>query len=327
MIPTSNPKAIKFKSVTYTGLAPGPSLIVLGAVHGNETCGTRAITRVLAEIDSGAIDIVAGTVTLVPITNPLAYAKGERGGDRNLNRNLYPNDSPADFEDHVANWLCPLLAKHEVLLDLHSTRAKTQPFALVGPENNSGPVEPFKHSERERALAKHLGVNRFVQGWLGTYARGVERRAKEAQALGDKQKRLNLDPKYGVGTTEYMRSQGGYSITLECGQHEDPSSPEVACRAIRNTLAFLGITPDAKPAAVEKYEALRIHEVIDKYDEGDRFSRDWSSFDRFSKGDLIGTRADGTALTAPHDGWILFPDVSAKPGNEWYYLAEPVERI
>ena len=36
-------------------LQPGPRLIVLGAVHGNEIAGTRAIERVLNEIDSGAL--------------------------------------------------------------------------------------------------------------------------------------------------------------------------------------------------------------------------------------------------------------------------------
>ena len=44
-----------FKSVSYAAVAPGTRLIVLGAVHGNETCGTRAIARVIAEIDAGAL--------------------------------------------------------------------------------------------------------------------------------------------------------------------------------------------------------------------------------------------------------------------------------
>ncbi|XLM20406.1 succinylglutamate desuccinylase/aspartoacylase family protein, partial [Chromobacterium piscinae] len=61
-----------------------------------------------------------GRLTLVPVANPLAYRLGQRGGERNLNRNLAPNPSPQDYEDHVANWLCPLLAEHDVLLDLHS---------------------------------------------------------------------------------------------------------------------------------------------------------------------------------------------------------------
>ena len=201
---TNNPQRHHFRSVTYQGLQDGPKLIATGAVHGNETCGTQGITRVLQEIDSGELLIERGKVTFVPIANPLAYAKKDRAGDRNLNRNLAPTDNPRDFEDHVANWLCPLLAQHEVLLDLHSTRAKSQPFAMLGPPDNEGPLEPFRHSRAERSLAKVLGAARFVEGWLSTYEKGVKRRL--AQGLGSE---LNRDPKYGVGTTEYMRSMGG----------------------------------------------------------------------------------------------------------------------
>ena len=315
-----------FKSLTYTGIGAGPRLIVTGAVHGNETCGTLAIKRVIHEIDAGTLEIAAGTATFVPVTNPLAFQKGERAGDRNLNRNLFPTEKPADFEDHVANWLCPLLARHEVLLDLHSTRAKTRPFALVGPLDNTGKIEPFKHAEAERALAKRLGVDRFVMGWLATYAKGVARRARELAKTGA-EPQPNADPRYGVGTTEYMRSQGGYAITLECGQHDDPTSPEVAYRAIRNTLDFLGVTKGSPPPEATAYEALRLHEVVDRAHAEDSFSREWSSFDPLKKGDLIGTRRDGTEVRAPGDGWIVFPDKSALPGNEWFYLAEPVERI
>ena len=316
-----------FKSLTYTGLVPGPRIIITGAVHGNETCGTKAIQRVISDIDCGTLHIASGQVTFVPITNPLAYANGDRVGDRNLNRNLAPTTAPRDFEDHVANWLCPLLAQHEVLLDLHSTRAQNPAFAMLGPEDNDGPLQPFKHFAAERALAKQLGVNRFVDGWLETYARGVERRVGDAARTGVTLNPLNTDSRYGVGTTEYMRSVGGYAITLECGAHDDPASPEVGYRAILNALAFLDISADRPATPVEKYEALHMFDVIDKVHEGDRFSRAWASFNPLKRGDVIGTRDDGNVLTAPHDGFILFPDSGAKPGNEWFYLAKTVGEI
>lgn len=316
------PTGLHFKSVNFTAPKTGPRVIITGAVHGNETCGTEAIHRVLDDIQHQRLSIVSGSVTFVPITNPLAYAHRERAGDRNLNRNLYPVAQPVDFEDHVANWLCPLLAKHEVLLDLHSTRAQNPAFAMLGPENNTGTLQPFKHFEKERALAKRLGVHRFVEGWLNTYAKGVERRVQAGLASA-----LNTDPRYGVGTTEYMRSVGGYAITLECGAHDDPVSPDVGYRAILNTLAFLGITSSPLPQPVEKYEALRMIEVHDKNNVGDTFSRAWASFDRLSKGDLIATRHDGTPLLANDDGCILFPDAKAEPGNEWFYLTKSIVEI
>jgi predicted deacylase len=320
---SDNPQRnLHFKSVSYASPRDGPRLIVTGAVHGNETCGTKGIQRVVGELDSGEISLAGGAVTFIPVTNPLAYAKGERSGERNLNRNLGPVETPADFEDHVANWLCPLLAQHEVLLDLHSTRAKSAPFAMLGPRDNDGALEPYHHSAKERALARVLGVGRFVEGWLSTYEKGVRRRVAEGRGS-----RLNTDPRYGIGTTEYMRSVGGCAVTLECGQHEDPSSPEVAYRAIRNALAFLGIVDQVPSAPIERYEALRLHEVVDRSHPADRFSREWTSFDRLAKGDLIATRHDGTPLTAPEDGWIVFPDFKAEPGHEWYYLAHAIPKV
>ena len=316
---TSAPE-LQFKSINYTGLDSGPRLIITGAVHGNETCGTRAIGRVMEEIDSGKLLVRAGSVTFVPITNPLAYQLNQRSGERNLNRNLFPKDAPQDFEDQIANWLCPLLAQHDVLLDLHSFNAKSQPFVMVGPRNNEGPLQPFRHAEKERALARRLGVGRFVDGWLATYGQGVQRRMKGSEAS-----QLETVLRYGVGTTEYMRTTGGYALTLECGQHADPAAPDVAYRAIMNTLAFLKLidAPEPEPIALEEMESLSMVVVHDKLDAGDKFSKIWSSFDSLAKGDVIGTRADGTPVTAEFDGKILFPDVNAQPNNEWYYMTRP----
>ncbi|WP_343729374.1 succinylglutamate desuccinylase/aspartoacylase family protein [Duganella sp.] len=306
---------LQFKAVAYSGQQPGTRLIITGAVHGNETCGTQAILRVMQALDSGALLVRRGAVTFVPVANPLAYAKGERAGERNLNRNLFPTAQPQDFEDRVANWLCPLLAQHEVLLDLHSFNAASEPFVMVGPRNNDGPLEPFQHEEKERALARRLGVRRFVDGWLRTYGAGVQRRLRGSSEL-------QTVLRYGMGTTEYMRSTGGYALTLECGQHHDPQAPEVAYRAILNTLAFLGLidAPAPQPIAPEDMEALSMVAVYDKQHADDTFSRNWSSFDPVRQGEAIGRRADGTPVLAEHDGRILFPDSAAGANSEWYYL-------
>ncbi len=314
-------ESLHFQSVSFTGMAPGAHLIVLGAVHGNETCGTRAIRRVIGEIESGQLAIRAGSVTFVPITNPLAYVRQQRMGDRNLNRNLAPTEDPVEFEDRIANWLCPLLAQHDALLDLHSFHTAGQPFAMLGPEDNTGTLEPFARSAEETALALRLGVHRFVDGWLDTYAVGVARRLAAGVSARE------ADVHYGVGTTEFMRTQGGIALTLECGQHDDPAAPDVAYRAIHNTLAHMQLVSLPAPAAVTDTEALRLYEVIDRVHAGDRFARTWSSFDPVRAGDVIGTRQDGTSVTADRDGYIVFPNPRALPGQEWFYLARPSDRV
>ena len=314
---------LQFKFVNYTGMQEGPSVIIMGATHGNEICGTEAIRRVMAELDSGALRIEAGSVTFVPIVNPLAYAKNERNGDRNLNRNLFPKDDPQDFEDRIANWLCPLLAQHDVLLDLHSfNAAHGEPFVMVGPVDNDGPLEPFRHAEKERALARRLGVRRFVTGWMAAYGGGVQRRTRNS---GGNAAQLETVLRYGVGTTEYMRTTGGYALTLECGQHTDPQAPEVAYRAIMNTLAHLKLIDALEPEPVpfEEMEALQMVVVHDKQDAADAFVKPWASFDPVSEGEQIGTRADGTPVVAEFSGRILFPDAKAGANSEWYYLTRP----
>ena len=324
-VPTPTAATSSLRTHCFHALAPGPRLIVLGAVHGNETCGTRAIERAVAAFDAGDLVLRRGSVTLVPITNPLAYNQQQRNGDRNLNRNLVPGTTPQDFEDRLANVLCPLLAGHDVLLDLHSFQSPGEPFVMLGPVDNSASLEPFAHAASEQALALRLGPRRIVEGWLSTYATGVQRRL-ERTAATDRAQLLSTDPRYGVGTTEYMRSQGGYALTLECGQHRDPRAPEVAWQAIQRTLAHLRLVDAAAPAATTGIEFLRLTEVVDRLHAGDSFCRAWSSYDPVAAGQQIGTRHDGTPVLAPSDGFVVFPNASAAAGNEWFYFAQPSSR-
>jgi predicted deacylase len=324
----TTPPLPPLQSVHIASHASGPRLIVTGAVHGNEVCGTLAIRRVLAEIESGALVIRRGSVTFVPVCNPLAFQRGQRAGDRNLNRALEPKPQPQDNEDRLANWLCPLLAAHDGLLDLHSFSGGGPPFVMVGPRDNSGLLEPFGQAATEEALVRVLGVQRAVDGWLGTYASGVAQRAQQAQADGLAPGTLpELHPRYGMGTTEYMRSQGGWALTLECGAHGSPESPQVAWRAIHNTLAHFGLTDEPPPQPVAGIEALSLHAVVDRQHADDRFVRDWRSFDAVQAGMLIGHRATGEAVVAPGDGWLVFPNDRAAARQEWFYLARASQRF
>ena len=307
---------------TFHGLAPGPALLVLGAVHGNEVCGTQAIMQLLHDIDSGTIVLERGSVTFVPITNPLAYNLKRRFGDRNLNRNMAPSAIPQDFEDRIANVLCPLLDAHDVLLDLHSFHTGGAPFVMVGPQNNTGTLEPFALAAEEMKLALSTGAPRIVEGWLDTYARGVKRRAANAESTTTRSQTLVTNPNYGVGTTEYMRSRGGYAVTLECGQHDDPAGVGVARHAILQTLGLLGITSNAPAPVTSHPEILRLIDVTDKAHAGDTFSREWRSFDAVKAGDVIGVRDDRTEVRAQGDGFVVFPNPRGEVGQEWFYFAQ-----
>ncbi|MBL8380195.1 MAG: succinylglutamate desuccinylase/aspartoacylase family protein [Burkholderiales bacterium] len=315
MSTTRTPNSLDFHACH--ALADGPRLLVLGAVHGNEVCGTYAIRRVMQEIEGGQLSLARGALTLVPITNALAFQRVQRNGERNLNRGLRVREVPADFEDRIGNRLCPLIAAHDVLLDLHSFNATGEPFAVVGPTDNDGPLEPFAHAAAEGRLAAHLGPRRVVTGWMSAYERGVKRR--RAAPAGYSPTLLDVD--YGVGTTEFMRRSGGYAVTLECGQHADPAAPARAYRAIRQTLALLGMADiELEPPAAD-FEVLALEDVTDRHDAQDAFTRPWSSFDAVEKDQVIGVRRDGSEVRAPAAGRVVFPNTNALPGNEWFYFA------
>ena len=310
------------RSFRFQGDAGGPRLIVLGAVHGNETCGAVAIRALLEELRNGIVKIKAGTLTVVPVTNPKAYDQRQRGVDRNLNRHLGPKAEPQDYEDSIANELCPLLQEHDVLLDLHSFHTPGDPFALIGPENNQGDLEPFAHQEQETKLALHLGATCFLEGWMGVYENGVRKR--KASKLPSPAHLLSAD--FGVGTTEYMRSQGGYGITYECGQHADVEAPKRAKFAIDQTLKLLGLTEGVPVPPPKNIEVLKLVDVVDRLDTGDTLARDFNSFDRLHRGEKIGTRGSGIEVFAESDGRIVFPNPEAGVYAEWYYYAVESDR-
>ena len=294
---------------TWASVNPGPALVVLGAVHGNEPSGAVAIARAMDDFQHGRLVLLRGRLTLVPLANPLAFGQRTRGGERNLNRRFVPRAQPQDYEDRLTRQLAPVLAAHDALLDLHSFHTPGVPFAMVGPSNNTGPREPFARAAEELALARALGVPQVVEGWLEVYDRAARARG---EPLDDE----------GIGTNEYMRSQGGYAVTLESGLHDDPDAVDVAERALHGALAHLGLAEVSAPARFGG-PATRLKEVVLRADPGDRLARDWHSFDPVAAGEVIAVRADGTPLVAPKAGCVLFPLPGAEVGQEWFYLAEP----
>ena len=67
-------------------------------------------------------------------------------------------------------------------------------------------------------------------------------------------------------------------------------------------------------------------DVVDREHENDRFAQPWKSFDPVAAGQVIGHRHDGRVVTAPADGFIVFPNPSALAGNEWFYFAQKSAR-
>ena len=316
----AKPPELHFKSVTYTGLQPGPRLIVTGAVHGNETCGTKAIQRVIDEIESGRIRIARGTVTLRSGHQPPRLREGRTRGRSQLEPQPRPECQSRGFRG----------PRRQLALSLAcAPRSPAGPALHPRQDRALRDARAARQCRRSRALhalaigarpGRSAGRAALRRGLVGHLRHG----RRTARSRGPGQAPSTPTRATGSAPPNTCARSAATRITLECGQHEDPSSPEIAHRAILNTLAFLSLAPGDAPQPASQYEALRLREVVDRAHANDQFSRDWTSFDRFSKGDVIATRHDGRVIAAASDGWILFPDVKALPGNEWFYLAEPI---
>lgn len=306
------------ESICFHGLKAGPKLIVLGAVHGNEGCGPAAIDRIIADCRTGEMSVLRGEVTFVPVANPKARRQNRREGDRNLNRDMRERPQPGDNEDRIGNRLCALLRQHDVLLDVHSFKGEGEPFVFFGPDNNTRDLEAFRHAEAEASFAACLGTGMLIHGWLDIYVRLIAAR-----------ERLSLPPlavTEGFGTTEYMRFTGGYGVTLECGQHDDPASIDVGYTAIRNAMGHLGLV-DAPTPALPRPRVIHMSDLVICEEDGDRVEGSWKTGDAIAAGLPIARRANGDVLIAPRDGFAIFPNKTPKPGEAIIYLGEASSRL
>jgi predicted deacylase len=284
------------RSITYSGLEPGLKFLVIAAIHGNEKCGTVGVNRVMEEIDSGKLKIMRGQVTFVPIGNPRAYDQDKRFTERNLNRYLVPMMEPDCYEAKLGNILCPMLEACDVHLAIHSYTVGGEPFIFVAPSD-----------AKEHAFAAALGPRTLLTGWEEAYA-ATGRKAKAA------------DDEESTGSIEYARRHGALAVNIECGQHKDPEAPEVAYRAVRNALRYLGLTDEPKlEATPAKTRLITVTEVHYRDDEG-KFPKPWKHLETVKQGEPMAFRADGKAIPAPNDGFIIMPKIDTPIGEEWFYL-------
>lgn len=272
----------------FWGEKDGLSLLVLGAVHGNETAGTKAIRRILEEFESGVRRLKVGHMTVVPVCNSEAYNRDIRQVEENLNRVMVLRDEPKTYEQRIANEIVPLIANHRVLLDLHSTHCKGDvPFAFCD--------YPDAYNEK---LIAGLPVGYVLEGWPDIYA--------------------NQGDITDYSTERAAHTYGNTGTTLECGYHKEPAAAEVAYSAILNTLAVFGMVEASKPVVYSKQHILMKNYVVKT--RAGRMLKNYKHLDLVYAGEELARYDDGEVLTASSDGYILLPNLEAEIGAEWYYF-------
>lgn len=276
-------------TIRFDSEVSGPTLVILGAVHGNEKCGPTAINAFIDTAREEGWKPKHGRVIFAPICNPRAYEQNVRFTERNLNRSLYRKDVKTAYEDTLDPFLCDIIDAADVLVDLHSYTTGDIPYTLIeGPD------------KKDVDFAIALGLNDIVYGFSEAY-----------MASGHAS-----DPKESQGTTEYARLHGALSVTVECGFHTDPNSVVVAAAVIQNALAFMDMI-EAKPRRAQTPVVTKITKTFWKEKEGG-FAKAWRNLDPIRKGEALVRYDDGTEITAPEDGVILLPKNWAKPGDEWF---------
>ncbi|WP_280586480.1 succinylglutamate desuccinylase/aspartoacylase family protein [Halorubrum sp. Boch-26] len=133
-----------------------PEVAVVGAIHGDEPCGARAVRRL---VDS---DLDAERPVRLIVANEAALDAEVRYLDADLNR-AFPGDPDSDaHEERLAD---ELLAEIEgcTTLAIHSTQSSAEPFAVID-----------SMDEVARAVAPHLPVDVVIQTDAFTEGRLIE---------------------------------------------------------------------------------------------------------------------------------------------------------
>lgn len=264
------------------------SLLILAAIHGNETAGTAACLGLMEELSREHIKIKKGRLTIVPVCNPEAYRRDVRSVEENLNRVMTMHENPATYEQRLANEICPLIKDNRVILDLHSTHCEGDvPFAFCDYPDNYN-----------KKLIDALEVGYVLEGWPDIYSRQAE--------IQD------------FSTEHCAHIYGNTGTTLECGYHKSPAAVELAYKAVIQTLAAFGMIDGVEAKSYPK-QHIRMDSYVIKQRAG-KLCRAYKHLDKVSAGEPLAVYDDGELLTAPKDGFMLLPNLNAEIGTEWYYL-------
>lgn len=126
-------------AITLNSNLPGPTITILGGIHGNERCGINAINRILPElkINKGIVHFIFG--------NPRAISANSRFIEQNLNRLFRDNLTSEEKKSHEfqrALYIKQFLDQSDICLDLHSNYTQlATPFAFS--ESNAAAMTKF----------------------------------------------------------------------------------------------------------------------------------------------------------------------------------------
>ncbi|MEQ8822409.1 MAG: succinylglutamate desuccinylase/aspartoacylase family protein [Sumerlaeia bacterium] len=313
IVKTHLPRAIG----TFTSdSSQGPTVLLVGGMHGNEPAGIVAIQRVLEQLPARA-ESFRGRVTGL-IGNCRATAQGVRYVSSDLNRLFLPEsiriirNKPVlppesagaetceihEFTDAVGTVLAERPPGRLYVLDLHTSSAPSVPFLIA------------RQTANNRRLAEALGFP-AVTGFEG-HLKGV---------FG-----MTFDSAFELSARNCA------CLVVESGQHDSSEALTYAIAAIWLTLAAAGCVP-AEDAAVERSRLLvsrlpgdlpRRLRLTDRYaikpEAGFAMRPGFRNFDPVREGQILADNRYG-AITSPRDGLILMPLYQAQ-GEDGFFIVQ-----
>lgn len=280
----------KLTTIKFASEIAGPKVLVLGAIHGNEPAGTKAIQKAIDFLNHNSLN--NGLVTFVPICNPAAKTHNLRYIKDNLNRILYRHQPVDSLEKDYANQICDLIASHDYVLDLHSTHLKGDLPTVFN---------DFVDDET-MAWSKALNVGVIITSWRDMLN--------------------NSDAPANFSDTVYFAHKSGKkALLIEAGYHNDETAENVAYKCILKTFEFLSMLNKSEDTPVEN-KIAHMYEVFFKTENGGLFEKPWNHMDEVHQGQTIAKLENGKAILAEHNGYIVIPFPDAKIGEEWFYLAK-----
>ena len=144
--------AWELKSKTIIGRSDGPHLLITGGVHGDEWEPMAACRRLLAEIDPTH---VRGRITIVPVVNEPAFARGRRTAEDELDlARTCPGRDDGSVTERIAASLSRLIRTADYYIDLHTAGTVFQMLPLAGYNLHTD----AKILETQRTMARAFGL-------------------------------------------------------------------------------------------------------------------------------------------------------------------------
>lgn len=290
------------------GRKPGPTLIAVAGVHGNEQAGIAAAERVLTSLSRDDRGLRGDVVVLSG--NRAAIKKNVRYQQKDLNRQWSPahvqslkHNGPSDPEDEE---LLELLAAVEsaikaargpvYFMDLHTTSAKGVPFVVFGDTLKQ------RRFAFEFPLPAILGLEEQIDGVMATY----------------------------------FSERGCIAIGIEGGQHDDPVSVDSLEACLWVGLVSAGLVHHA-PEYAKARQLLAsqwrnlppVMEVTMRHSISveDKFKMEpgFLNLAFAKKGQLLARDRSGE-IRARHDGYVLLPLYQGL-GNDGFFWGRVVGGI